>query len=163
VAATVLVMAGATCAHTWAGGHLPSGPGLLALGGLVLAASHLVLRGSVRPVVLLPAVALAQAGLHTAFAAGAGEHAAHAAATGQGIWTWQMLAAHTAVTLLTALVWQVCARAAHQVVTVLALALTYAGGRRDRGLALSDLGVLLARLDLATAPGRGPPQAPSRA
>ncbi len=56
VAATVLIMVGATAAHTWAGGHLPGVPALLALTGVVLGAGLLVLRGSLRWQVLLPVV-----------------------------------------------------------------------------------------------------------
>ena len=77
LAATVLVTAGAVGAHTWAGGHLPDGSVLIALTALVLGASLLVLRGTVSATVLLPAVAAAQAGLHTSFAVSATDHAGH--------------------------------------------------------------------------------------
>ncbi|GAA1476570.1 hypothetical protein GCM10009623_10160 [Nocardioides aestuarii] len=110
LAATVLVMTGAVGAHTTAGGHVPDGAALVALGALVLGGSLLVMHGLVAGRWLLPVVALAQAGLHAAFSSvpSAGEHV-HA---GHDVWTWQMLLAHGGVTLLTAAIWWLAARAA---------------------------------------------------
>lgn len=117
LAATVLVMTGALGAHTVAGGAVPDGAALVALGALVLGGSLLVMHDLVAPRWLLPLVALAQVGLHTAFAAmpATGEHV-HA---GHDVWTWQMLLAHGVVTLLTAVVWRLCARAATAVLGAL--------------------------------------------
>lgn len=77
LAATVLVMAGAVGAHTWAGGHVPDGSVLIALTALVLGGSLLVLRGTMPAVALLPVIAAAQAGRHTSFALSATDHAGH--------------------------------------------------------------------------------------
>jgi hypothetical protein len=110
VAATVLVMTGALGAHTAAGGHVPDGAAIVALAALLLGGSLLVMHDLVTARWLLPLVALAQAGLHAAFASvPAGSEHVHA---GHDVWTWQMLLAHAAVTVLTALVWRVGARAA---------------------------------------------------
>ncbi len=112
LAATVLIMAGSLGAHTWAGGHLPDGAGLVGLSAVVFAASMVAMRGTVSARLLLVVVALAQPALHTSFTTlGHAEHAAHSGDVAAA-WTWQMLAAHTAVTLLTAAVWWLCSRAA---------------------------------------------------
>ncbi len=57
LAATVLTVTGAASAHTWAGGDVPTAPGLALIAAVVLAASLLVLRRGVPAPVLLPVVA----------------------------------------------------------------------------------------------------------
>ncbi len=80
---------------------------------------------------LLVGIAVAQAALHTSLTTlGHAEHAAHSGGVAAA-WTWQMLAAHTAVTVLTAAVWWLCHRAAAVVIAALTLVTPYAGGRRD--------------------------------
>ena len=159
LAATVLVMAGALGAHTWAGGHVPAWPGLVLLGAVVLGSSRLVLGGLVPRALLLPAVVAAQACLHTSFVtmSGHGTHAVHAGTAGPSPWSGRMLLAHASVTLLTLLVWQLCQRAAVAVVRLLTLPPSYVAGRlvrrpvTPRGHSPAVAAVLLA------APRRGPP------
>lgn len=172
LAATVLVMSGAVVAHTWAGGHLPGLLELLLLTGVVLAAGLLTLRGVASMPVLLGVVAAAQAGLHGLFSALAapGAHAAHAAHAGHSavveaaagadpsIWSWQMLAAHAAGTLLAALAFWVCDRALVAVV-VLAARVRLAvlpGSRRPSPVRIRTRPSLH---HLVVAPRRGPPVA----
>ena len=81
LAATVLVMAGAVGAHTWAGGHLPDGSGRdRARRRRARRQPAGAARDGVRGRLLLPAVAAAQAGLHTSFAVSA-------SATTRATWT----------------------------------------------------------------------------
>lgn len=162
LAASVLVMAGASGAHTWAGGHLPSLAGLVLLGGVVLAASWLLLRGTVSSKLLLPAVAAGQGLLHTSFVELSG-HAGHGGTAVETTWSSQMLLAHLGVTLLTALAWWLCHRAALTVVRVLQLALAHVTTTPRRApshdLALPSP----VRALLHTAPRRGPPALAGRA
>jgi hypothetical protein len=162
-AATALVMAGATLAHTWAGGALPGLPALLALAGVVYGATVLVLRWRVPAVLLTPFVLVAQGGLHGMFGLlGPGDpHAAHAGmATTSAVepFTWRMVLAHLLSTLLAVLVWWLSQRAATAVVHAIRLWDTYAGGRRDATLRAPAAGKRPAALVcLVGAPRRGPP------
>jgi len=162
LAASVLVMCGAVGAHTWAGGHVPDGSVLIALAALVYAASLLVLSGTATWRLLLPLVAAAQAGLHTTLTTTAVDHAGHGAghldaAEAATSWSWQMLAAHAGVTLLTALAWWLCSRAADVVVGLVrpaaSLVLPRLRDLRAGGPTTPHTSVLL----LAVAPRRGPP------
>lgn len=164
--ATVLVMAGATSAHAWAGGRLPEASSLLVLGAVVHAGSVLALRGRIPRPLLLAAVAAAQTGLHTSFAGLAGtSHAGHehAALTTDGGWTGPMVLAHVTVTVLTALVWRLCERAQYVVLRLLALWTTYVAGtpRTARGIRTSV--PLLRRTHDVALPTRGPPLLAARA
>ena len=110
-AATVVALLGAAGAHTWAGGTLPTLPGLAVVAGVLMGSGLLLFSRRVPTWSLLPLVALAQLGLHESFGlVGSHSHAAHvgqggvAAAVETG-WTWQMVAAHGFVTLLTAVLW----------------------------------------------------------
>lgn len=117
VSATAVAVAGAAAAHTWAGGEVPTGPGLAMVAAVVLGASLLVFRRDVPGWALLPAVAAAQLGVHESFGLVAShEHAAVAAPDRS--WSWQMLVAHAFVTLLTAVLWWAGRRAASYVVSV---------------------------------------------
>jgi hypothetical protein len=159
-AATALVVPGATLAHTWAGGHAPSLPALAATCALVLGTSALVLRGSVRPRVLLPLLVAAQAGLHEAFVAlEAVGHAHHlqAAAPAATPWTWRMALAHLAVAGLTALVWRLCERAVAVVVAATTHRAAYVAGRRDPRPARRAERPRHPGFLLVLAPRRGPP------
>ena len=157
LAATVLIMAGSLGAHTWAGGHLPDGAGLVALSAVVFAASTLAMRGTVPARLLLVGIAVAQAALHTSLTTlGHAEHAAHSGGVAAA-WTWQMLAAHTAVTVLTAAVWWLCHRAAAVVIAALTLVTPYAGGRRDPRARARDTAPAIRLVHLSAAPRRGPP------
>ena len=111
---------------------------------------------------LLPVVAVAQAGLHVSFGllspAGHAAHGGHVEDASGGLsWSGQMLAAHALVTVLTAVVWRLCERAAVAVVVLLAGRQVYTGGRRDtiRGAYRPPAAARLLRL--ASAPLRGPP------
>lgn len=120
LAATTVAVAGAAAAHTWAGGDVPTGPGLVLVAAVVLGASLLVFRRDVPGWALLPAVALAQLGVHESFGlVAAHDHTATSAvaAGGQG-WSWQMVGAHAFVTLLTAVLWWAGRRAASCAVSV---------------------------------------------
>ena len=126
-------MAGATLAHTWAGGALPGLPALLALAGVVYAAGTLVLRWRVPVVLLTPFVLVAQGGLHGMFGLlGTGDaHAGHAGMAMTSAvepFTWRMVLAHLLSTLLAVLVWWLSQRAA----TVLIRALDAVVGVRRR-------------------------------
>ena len=61
LAATVVVVTGAVSAHTWAGGTVPTGPGLALVSAVVLAGGLLVFIRSVPLWALLPAVGAALA------------------------------------------------------------------------------------------------------
>ena len=90
VAATTVAVTGATTAHTWAGGDVPTGPGLALVAAVVLGASVLVFRRDVPGWALLPAVAAAQLGVHESFGLVAShDHAAVAAPirAGRGRWS----------------------------------------------------------------------------
>ena len=165
LAATVLVMAGAVLAHTWAGGHLPGLPALLLLAGVVLGAGVVALRGWVPLPLLLPLVAVAQTGLHGAFGllGTPAEHAGHAMTAGDPAqwpaqWSWQMLAAHAVGTLLTALAWWLCDRAVLAVLVRRALGPAYVVGRRTPRPARRT-SVRTSLVPLVVAPRRGPPVA----
>ena len=157
LAATVVVMAGAVGAHSWAGGHVPPVPGLVLLGTVVLGASWLVVRGAVTWKLLLPAVAVGHAGVHTSLVAVSG-HAGHGGdLTGTTPWSARMLLAHAFVAALTAVVWRVCERAALTVLRVLDLRLPRAPWRAGwRPVLPDDLGGPVPGL-LHAAPRRGPP------
>jgi hypothetical protein len=161
-AATALAMAGATLAHTWAGGALPGTPQLLALTGLMYGASTLVLRWRVSMVLLAPFVLVAQAGLHVMFGSLAVDpHAGHAGmaatSTTQPL-TGRMVLAHLLGTLLAVLVWWLAHRAATVVLRAVQLWSAYVGGRRDAALRLPAVGNWPAALVcLVGAPRRGPP------
>lgn len=125
VTATLLAVAGAAAAHTWAGGSVPTGPGLALVAAVVLAGSLLAFRRDVPAWTMLPLVAASQLGVHESFGlVAAHDHAATGLAApatvpmGEDGWTWQMVAAHLFVTLLTAALWWAGRRAAAYAVTV---------------------------------------------
>ncbi|MBC2933830.1 hypothetical protein [Nocardioides sp. zg-1228] len=116
--ATVATVTGAAAAHTWAGGTVPTGPGLALVAGVVLGASLLVFRRGVPGWALLPAVAAAQLGVHQSFGLVGHHHSdavpahAHPAVAATSGWSWQMLAAHVFVAVLVAALWWAGRRAA---------------------------------------------------
>ena len=155
VAATTVALAGATTAHTWAGGEVPTAPGLVLVTAVVLGSSLLVFRRDVPGWALLPAVALAQLGLHESFGITAHDHSA-AAVPGQG-WPWQMVGAHAFVTLLTAVLWWAGRRAASYAVSVHAHPVVPVAGRVRRRPA--DAPTRSSLVLLLVSPRRGPPLA----
>ena len=119
VAAALVVLAAAASAHTWAGGTLPTAPGLALVAAVLVAGGYLLFSRDVPLWAVLPAVSVAQLGLHESFGLVA-EHTHHMAVPDEG-WTWQMVLAHVAVTALTALMWWAGAR----LVTVMVLLLEH--------------------------------------
>jgi hypothetical protein len=124
--ATVEIMTGATVAHGWAGGALPSVPWLVGLVGLVFAASLAVLRRRVGLWLMVTVLGSAQFVLHgflTWMAPTGHAHVAHAHVDGPVLGlTWQMVAAHAASAVLTAVVWAVRRRAVEMALTWVDLA-----------------------------------------
>ncbi|CUR60747.1 putative FtsQ [metagenome] len=120
LAATVVVLIGAVSAHTWAGGTVPTAPGLVLITAVVLGGGVLLFTRDVPVRLLLPAVAAAQLGLHESFGLVTDHvHAGHDAMTSPDPgWTWRMVAAHLFVTVLTAVLWWAGGRAAGLVVSL---------------------------------------------
>ena len=118
LAATVVALTGAVSAHTWAGGTVPTAPGLVLITAVVLGGGLLLFSREVPARLLLPVVAAAQLGLHESFGLAEHVHTGHGAVAGPDPgWTWQMVAAHLFVTLLTAVLWWAGRRAARLVVS----------------------------------------------
>jgi hypothetical protein len=155
VAATAVGVTGAAAAHTWAGGDVPTGPGLVLVGAVVLAGSLLVFRRDVPAWALLPLVAAAQLGVHESFGlVAAHDHGAAVTSADPG-WTWQMVLAHVFVTLLTAVAWWAGRRAASYAVSVRERpALTVATRLPRRP---DDVPERRSRVHLLVSPRRGPP------
>ena len=156
VAATTVAVAGATTAHSWAGGDAPTGPGLTLVAAVVLGASVLVFRRDVPVWALLPVVAAAQLGVHESFGLVASHDHAAAAAPDPG-WSWQMVGAHAFVTLLTAVLWWAGRLAASYAVSVRAhpaVPVRTGVPRRPSGATTRSSLVLL-----LVSPRRGPPLA----
>jgi hypothetical protein len=162
LAATILIMSGATLAHGWAGGALPEWPFLVGLGAATLGASTLFLRGALTSGVLLPVMAGAQVLVHESFmAVSTAGHAGHAhlvdTGAGEG-WTSRMVLAHLIVAVVTGLVWRACERTARVVVVLSGIRACYLGAGRPRaGWQVSVVARALSFL-VAT-PHRGPPPA----
>jgi hypothetical protein len=147
-------------AHAAAGGALPAAGWVVAMAAAVFAAGLLVLRGSVRPLVALPALFAAQLGLHLWLGAlTPAAHAGHAhgvAETPELHLGWPMLLAHLLGAAVTALSWHVRRRVVDRLLvwgTAVATPVTpvrprVASGRTERPAA---------RLPLFLAPRRGPP------
>lgn len=168
LAATALALVGAVAAHTWAGGELPTWPGLALVAAALTGCSLLAVVRDVPTWAMLPVVALAQLGVHESF--GLVDTHGHGAPmpgmtqmtgmTGAGEpggagWTWRMVAAHLFVTVLTALLWWAGRRAAAYVLTLLtARPLPVAPRLRRRPDAVV---VPRRRAHLLLAPLRGPP------
>lgn len=154
VAATTVALAGATSAHTWAGGDVPTAPGLALVAAVLLGASVLAFRRDVPGWVLLPAVAAAQLGVHESFGLVTSHDHTAAAAPDPG-WSWQMVAAHAFVTLLTAALWWAGRLAASYATSVPARPDVPVSARitrrRPRSATRSSLVLLL------VSPRRGPP------
>jgi hypothetical protein len=162
VLATCEIMAAATAAHSWAGGALPSLPWLLGVTCLVFGATVLVIRDQARLRWMIPALGAAQLALHALLAAMAppGHTHAHGHA-GAAILdlSWQMLAAHAASAVVTALVWHLRRR----LVEAIMQGPLHAGAlvvRRTIVRPLGDLVVPNGRDWLIGAPRRGPPARP---
>lgn len=158
LAATVVVVVGALAAHTWAAGTVPTGPGLVLVAAVVLVGGIVLFTREVPVQALLPVVAAAQLGLHESFGLVA-EHS-HTPMSGMPAgpgWTWQMVAAHLFVTLLTAFLWWAGRHAASYVVALLLAAdLPVTTRPRPRPV---DVRLGASLVHLLVPPGRGPPLA----
>ena len=159
LAATVVVLTGAVSAHTWAGGTVPTAPGLVLIAAVVLGGGVLLFTRDVPARLLLPAVAAAQLGLHESFGVVAHHvHTGHEAMTGPDPGgPWRMVAAHLFVTVLTAVLWWAGRRAAGLVVRFVdhpaVLVVPRLRARR------ADVRTRLPLVHLLVSPRRGPPLA----
>ncbi|WP_374457932.1 hypothetical protein [Nocardioides sp.] len=159
LAATVVVLTGAVSAHTWAGGTVPTAPGLVLITAVVLGGGYLVLAREVPAWALLPVVAAAQLGLHESFGLVAEHvHTGHdAAAAPDPGWTWQMVTAHLFVTLLTAVLWWAGRRAASLVVSFVSRPAPLVAVRLRAPRA--EVRAYVSLVHLLASPRRGPPRA----
>lgn len=158
VLATGEVMVAATAAHSWAGGALPSLPWLLGVTGLVFGATVLVIRDHAPLRWMLPALVVGQFLLHGLLAVMAPTGHAHGHATGTATLdiSWQMVAAHAASAVVTALVWHLRRRLAEAIVHWP----LHPGALVVRWAAVRPVGVVFVpnvRAWLVGAPRRGPP------
>jgi hypothetical protein len=113
--ATVEIMTLLVAAHTWAGGELPSTGWMVAAAALVFGAGALVLRGRAPLWAMVPALVVVQFLLHSWMSV-LGPTSGHAHGPHLDI-TWQMVAAHVAGGLITAVVWELRRRAVEVVLT----------------------------------------------
>ena len=156
LAATVVVVTGAASAHTWAGGTVPTGPGLVLVSAVVLAGGLLLFTRAVPLWALLPAVGAAQLGLHESFGLVA-EHTHHAMAGPDPGWTWRMVAARLFVSLLPAVRGWAGRRAASYVVVLCSRpTLPVVAGAPSRP---TDGRRRVSLVHLVVSPRRGPPLA----
>ena len=156
LAATLVVVPGALAAHTWAGGTVPTAPGMVLVTAVVLAAGLLLFTREVPVWALLPVVAAGQLGLHESFGLVA-EHTHQTPAGPDPGWTWQMVGAHLFVTVLTSVLWWAGRRAASYVVSFRgrpAVPVLAAPLRRR-----TDVRTHASLLHLLVSPRRGPPPA----
>ncbi|PVG81904.1 hypothetical protein DDE18_14425 [Nocardioides gansuensis] len=160
--ATAEIMTGVTLAHTSAGGALPDLPWLVALAGVVFAASVPVVTGRASLPWMLAGVGTAQLGIHVLLtlmdpAQDHAGHVHHANAAGAPLeLSWQMAAAHAASALITAAVWRLRRRLAELVLAVPGATLSLPDCARPPGVRRSPQ-AHAPRLWLAGAPRRGPP------
>lgn len=161
--ATAEIMTGVTLAHTWAGGALPGLPWLVALTGVVFAASMPVVTGRASLPWMLAGVGTAQLLIHVVLVSmdPAQDHAGHAhhvgaAAAAPVDLSWQMIAAHAASALITAAVWRLRRRLADLLLALPWPVSSLADEVRLHGVRRATQ-AHAPRLWLAGAPRRGPP------
>ena len=161
-AATVEVTAALAVGHLWAGGSLPSVPWLLVMATAVFGTGLLVLRGRVRPLVAVPVLVAVQLLLHAWLTAltmpmdDAG-HLAHAGHHAHALLDPTMLGVHVAGGLLTAVLWELRARAGEVVVTWTRSPLPPLPALRPAAAPVPLPRALATRFVIAAAPRRGPP------
>jgi hypothetical protein len=151
--ATVEIMTLLVAAHTWAGGELPSTGWMVATAALVLAAGTIVLRGRLPLRAMVPALVAAQLLLHCWMVV-LGPTAGHVHGPHLEL-TWQMVLAHVAGGLGTALIWELRRRAVEVVLTWAELGLLPAPTLRRTLTRRAP--VLPLRRPLVVVPLRGPP------
>lgn len=150
--ATLEIMLLLVAAHTWAGGRLPSAGWVVAVAALVLACGTVVLRRRVRLRVMVPALVAAQLLLHcwmVVLAPGGHAHGPHLELT------WQMVLAHVAGGLATAVVWELRRRAVEVVLTWAEAGILPVPAPRRTVVRRAPL--LPLRRPLVVVPLRGPP------
>ncbi|MGA8258503.1 MAG: hypothetical protein WB767_18175 [Nocardioides sp.] len=156
--ATVEITGVLVLGHAWAGGALPSPVWIALMALAVFGAGVLVLRDRIRVRYALPGLVAAQLLLHgwlvalepAASVAGHSGHHEHAALA------LPMIGVHLAAALLTALVWEVRARATDVIVTwSRSVRLPVVTVRRSASVPIVE--ALLHRYVVADAPRRGPP------
>jgi len=151
---TLEIMTVLVAAHTWAGGALPAVGWMVGAGALVFAVGTLVLRGKVPLRAAVPALVLAQLLLHCWMVVLAPGSAGHAHASHLEL-TWQMVLAHVAGGLATALVWELRRRAVEVVLTWSEIGLLPVPTLRRT--VIRQAPVLPLRRPLVVVPLRGPP------
>jgi hypothetical protein len=163
-AATVEVTAALAVGHLAAGGSLPSALWLLVMASAVFGTGLLVLRGRVRPLVAVPVLVAAQLLLHAWLTAltspvDASGHLAHGMHAGHAhaLLDPTMLAVHVGGGLLTAVLWELRARAAEVVVTWTRQPLPPLPAPRLVAAPVPLPRALSSRFVVAAAPRRGPP------
>jgi hypothetical protein len=134
--ATVEIMILLVAAHTWAGGELPAAGWMVATAVLVFTAGTLVLRGRLPLRAMVPALVAAQLLLHCWMVV-LGPTSGHVHGPHLEL-TWQMVLAHVAGGLGTALIWELRRRAVEVV------------------LSWSEIGLLLVPTLRCTVPRRAP-------
>ncbi|HET9422455.1 MAG TPA: hypothetical protein VFO49_15045 [Nocardioides sp.] len=153
--ATVEIMTLLVAAHTWAGGELPVAGWMVATAGLVLAASTMVLRGRLPLRAMVPALVGAQLLLHCWLVV-LGPTSGHVHGPHLDL-TWQMVLAHVAGGLGTALIWELRRRAVEVVLTWAEVGLIPVP--TPRRTVTRQAPVLPLRRPLVVVPLRGPPVA----
>lgn len=161
--ATVEVTGVLALGHVWAGGSLPTPLWLGVMAAVVYAAGLLVLKGRVRPLLAVPALLATQLLLHAWLTAltpvDPMAHADHLHATLDPA----MLAVHTAGALVTALVWELRARAGDVVVTWSRPLRPPVPLLRRVAAPVASPVSLMSRFVCSDAPRRGPPVVPAPA
>ena len=115
--ATLEIMTAVVAAHTWAGGALPSVAWMAGAAALVFGAGALVLRGRAPLRAVVPVLVVAQLLLHCWMAVLAPASSTGHAHAGHLELTWQMVLAHLAGGLVTAVVWELRRRAVEVVLS----------------------------------------------
>ena len=151
--ATIEIMTLLVAAHTWAGGRLPAAGWMLATAGLVFAAGTLVLRGRVPLRAMVPGLVVLQLLLHSWMAV-LGPTSGHVHGPHLEL-TWQMVLAHVAGGLATALVWELRRRAVEVVLTWSEIGVLPVPTLRHT--VVRQAPVLPLRRPLVVVPLRGPP------
>lgn len=155
---TLEVMTVLVAAHTWAGGELPGLGWMAATVVLVFAAGAVVLRRRLPLRAAVPTLVVAQLLLHCWMVTLApGQGAAHAHGTHLEL-TWQMVLAHAAGGVATALVWELHRRAVEVVLSWTEGALLPAPALAPTVARQAPL--LPLRRPLVVVPLRGPPVGP---
>ncbi|HWM73783.1 MAG TPA: hypothetical protein VNQ53_08585 [Nocardioides sp.] len=151
--ATIEILTLLVAAHSWAGGRLPATGWMVATAALVFAAGTMVLRGRVPLWAMVPALVVAQFLLHSWMSV-LGPSSGHAHGPHLDL-TWQMVLAHVAGGLATALIWELRRRAVEVVLTWSEIGVLPVPALRRTVARTAP--VLPLRRPLVVVPLRGPP------